>query len=191
MGKPRILAFSGSARKASFNQRLVTAAARFAEEAGAEVHVINLGDYPMPIMDLDHEAEHGLPEHALRLKTVFADYDGLLVASPEYNGSVAPLLKNTLDWVSRRGADPTPMRAYRGKTAALLSASPGRLGGLRGLVDIRSILTDLGVLVLPEQVAIASAGSAFHDDGQLVDENNVRRVKAIATRLVDVVARLT
>ncbi len=176
MRKPRILAFSGSARRESFNQRLVEFAATNARAAGAEVTVINLRDFPMPIMNQDIEREEGPPENATRLKTLFIEHDGLLLAAPEYNSSITPLLKNTLDWVSRRVGDEPPMVAYRNKTAALLSASPGRLGGLRGLVHTRAILSTLGMLVMPGQASISSAAAAFDENGALLhdyDRNTV------------------
>tara|TARA_R110002049_G_scaffold94988_4_gene233433 strand:+ start:5394 stop:5969 length:576 start_codon:yes stop_codon:yes gene_type:complete len=176
MRKPRILAFSGSARRESFNQRLVEFAATNARAAGAEVTVINLRDFPMPIMNQDIEREDGPPENATRLKTLFIEHDGLLLAAPEYNSSITPLLKNALDWVSRRVGDEPPMVAYRNKTAALLSASPGRLGGLRGLVHTRAILSTLGMLVMPGQASISSAAAAFDENGALLhdyDRNTV------------------
>lgn len=176
MRKPRILAFSGSARRESFNQRLVEFAATNARAAGAEVTVINLRDFPMPIMNQDIEREEGPPENATKLKTLFIEHDGLLLAAPEYNSSITPLLKNALDWVSRRVGDEPPMVAYRNKTAALLSASPGRLGGLRGLVHTRAILSTLGMLVMPGQASISSAAAAFDENGALLhdyDRNTV------------------
>ena len=190
MNKPKILAFSGSTRRDSFNQRLVICAAQAAVEAGAEVHIINLGEFPMPIMDQDLEREHGQPEHAARFKQLLIEHDGFLLASPEYNSSISPLLKNTLDWASRKVGDEPPMVAYKGKIAALLSASPGRLGGIRGLVHVRSILSNLGVMVLPDQVTVASAGSAFDEAGNLVNDYDISRVDDIATRFVSVLTRL-
>lgn len=190
MSKPKILAFSGSARKDSFNQRLLENAARAAEDAGADVRIINLGDFPMPIMNQDLEREQGQPENGTRLKALFIEHDGFLLASPEHNSSISSLLKNAIDWVSRKVGDEPPLVAFKGKTAAILSASPGRLGGLRGLVHVRSILSNLGVLVLPEQLAVSSATSAFDDNGNLINDGDIDRVKNISTRLVDVLSRL-
>jgi chromate reductase, NAD(P)H dehydrogenase (quinone) len=181
---PRILAFSGSARQASFNQRLAEYAADVAAGFGAEVTLINLRDFPMPLMNQDLERESGVPAEALRLKQLLREHDGLLIAAPEYNSSVTPLLKNALDWVSRRVGEEPPMAAYRNKTAALLSASPGRLGGLRGLMHLRPILNNLGVLVLPGQVSVASAGDAFNAEGELVDAYHVKSVAELVERLV-------
>jgi NAD(P)H-dependent FMN reductase len=190
MNKPKILAFSGSARVDSFNQRLVICAAQAAVDAGAEVRVINLREFPMPIMDQDLEREHGQPEHAARFKQLLVEHDGILLASPEYNSSISPLLKNTLDWVSRKVGEEPAMVAYKGKVAALLSASPGRLGGIRGLVHVRSILSNLGVMVLPDQVAVASAGSAFDESGKLVNDYDISRINDITARFVTVLNKL-
>lgn len=190
MSKPKVLAFSGSARKASFNQRLVRNAARAAEDAGAEVTVINLVDFPMPIMNQDLEAEQGQPEHGTRLKKLFIEHDAILLAAPEHNSSITALLKNAIDWVSRRVGDEAPLVAFKGKPVAIMSASPGRLGGLRGLVHVRSILSNLGMLALPDQHAVSSAGSAFDDDGELANDADQKRVREIASRLVEITKKL-
>jgi NAD(P)H-dependent FMN reductase len=190
MTRPRILAFSGSARRDSFNQRLVEHASRVATTLGADVTVVNLRDFPMPLMNQDLEKESGLPTEAARLKQLLIEHDGLLISAPEYNSSVTPLLKNALDWVSRRVGEEPSMIAYRGKTAALLSASPGRLGGLRGLSHLRPILNNLGVLVLPGQVSVASAGEAFAADGELVNAFYVKAVAELVERLVGTLGRL-
>lgn len=167
---PRILAFGGSLRRDSYNHKLAGFAARGAREAGAEVTVIRLADFPMPIFDQDIEDVSGLPEHAKRLKKLFADHHGLLIASPEYNSGMTAALKNAMDWISRAETDDEPpLVAYRGKVAAILSASPGALGGLRNLVHLRSILGNIGVLVLPEQLSVPKAHEAFDDSGAIKD----------------------
>lgn len=190
MSKPRILAFSGSARVASYNQRLVEYAARLAAGHDVDVTVINLRDFPMPIMNQDLERESGVPAEALRLKSLIVGHQGILLSAPEYNSSITPLLKNSLDWVSRRVGDEAPMAAFRGKVAALLSASPGRLGGLRGLVHVRAILNNLGVLVLPEQVPVSHAADAFDDAGNLLREYDSRRVAELVAGFVAALGRL-
>ena len=190
MASTRILALAGSTRRNSFNVRLLHNAADMAREAGAEVTLIDLADFPLPIFNQDDEAEHGEPASAAQLKDLFESHDGLLVASPEYNGLLTPLLKNTLDWVSRRGPDPAPMRAYTGKVAALVSASGGRLGGLRGLTHVRTLLTNLGVHVTPKQAAVSAAHDAFDDDGRFLHEHDVKAVRATAELLVTTAAAL-
>ncbi len=188
MSQVKILAFAGSTRKDSFNKMLAAAAAEMVEKAGAQVTLVDLADYRMPLYDGDLESDSGLPEAAARLKKLMADHDGLLIAAPEYNGSISAVLKNTIDWLSRPGA--VDGSVYKGKVAALMSASPGALGGLRGLVHVRSILTNLGVLVLPSQQAVGGAGKAFDEAGKLVDESHRERVQGIVTELVGTLQRL-
>lgn len=190
MKSPKILAFAGSTRSGSFNKKLVALAAAGARDAGAEVTVIDLRDFPLPLFDEDLESEHGLPENAKKLKALLLAHDGLLIASPEYNSSITGVLKNSIDWASRTATDEEPALAgFRGKIAAICSASPGGLGGLRGLVTLRSILGNIGVLVLPDQIAISSAGSAFDADGQLKDALKQSHVKALGKSLSDLIAR--
>lgn len=190
MPSPRILAFSGSARRESFNQRLAAAAAESARAAGADVTLVNLRDYPMPIFNQDDEAENGQPDAAKALKVLFSEHDGLLIASPEYNGLLTPLLKNTLDWLSRQHDDEAKMMAYTGKIAAIMGASGGSLGGLRGLVHVRALLTNLGVTVVPKQHALSAAHKAFNDDGSLANESDQSSVDAVAGQLVELCRKL-
>lgn len=185
--QPRVLAFAGSARTDSFNVKLVNIAAEGAREAEAEVTVLNLKDFPMPLFNQDLEAAEGPPEQATRLKGIMLAHEGLLIASPEYNSSISPLLKNTIDWVSRP-ADGEPMLAvYRDKVAAVMSASPGGLGGLRGLVHLRSILSNMGVLVIPDQVAVTQTHSAFDDHGNLLDAKRQTSVQGLGRSVVKLV----
>ncbi len=163
----RLLAFCGSARKESFNRRLLASAVGTARGAGADVTDFDLRADLLPLYDGDLEAQHGLPAAARELKQLFAAHDGFLIASPEYNGFFPPLLKNALDWVSRPAPDlPAP---YAGKTAGLLAASPGALGGIRCLPHLRLLLTNLGVTVSPAQMALGRADQAFAADGSLAD----------------------
>jgi NAD(P)H-dependent FMN reductase len=190
MAGPKILAFAGSVRRDSFNKKLARIAADGARGAGAEVALIDLRDYMLPVFDQDYERESGTPENARRLKALFLASDGLLIASPEYNSSITPLLKNTIDWVSRPQPGEPPLAAYTGKVAGLVSASPGALGGLRGLVHVRAILGNLGVLVIPEQLAVPRAGDAFNDDGTLRDAKQQAGVEGVGRALAGYVAKL-
>jgi len=190
MADPRILAFAGSARRDSFNKKLIRIAAQGAEQAGAAVTLVDLSDFPLPLFDQDCEAEQGLPANAIALKKLFLDHAGLLISSPEYNSSITPLLKNTIDWVSRTAPGEGPLAAYRGKAAALMSASPGALGGLRGLVHVRSILGNIGVLVLPDQVAVPQANDAFTVEGRLKDDKRQASVENLGRTLADLVRKL-
>jgi NAD(P)H-dependent FMN reductase len=188
--QPRILAFAGSARKESYNKKLILIAVRAAQAAGAEVTLIDFKDYPMPIMDEDVEKEEGAPMHAVRLKKLFVEHDGLMIAAPEYNSSITPLLKNTIDWVSRPASGEPPLVAYTGKGAVLMSASPGGLGGLRGLVHVRSILGNIGVIVLPDQIAVGRAFEAFNPDGTLKDAKLQAGVENLGAALAGFLAKV-
>ncbi len=186
----KILAFSGSSRKDSYNQKLVRIAADGARSAGAELTVINLADFEMPIFNECLEKKEGMPWSARAFKELLITHDGFLIASPEYNSAFSPLLKNAIDWASRREEDELPLLAYRGKLAAIMSASPGALGGLRGLVFLRLLLSNIGVTVLSDQQAIANAAKAFSDDGSLVDSAQQEAVMGLGVNLAQTVAKL-
>lgn len=191
MNTPRILAFGGSLRHDSFNQKLAAIAAEGARAAGAEVTLIALRDFPMPLFDQDIEAEIGKPAEARRLKELFLSHQGLLISSPEYNSGYSAALKNAIDWVSRGDSpDEPPISALAGKSAVLMAASPGHLGGLRGLVSLRMLLGNLGITLLPDQIAIPSAFQAFGTDGRLIDPKQEERVKALGAALTAQLAKL-
>ena len=184
MTTPRILAFGGALRRDSFNQKLAAIAAAGARDAGAEVTLIALRDFPMPVYDGDLEDASGLPEAAKKLKALFREHHGLLIAAPEYNSSISGALKNAIDWVSRQETDDEPsLSALSGKSAVLMSASPGGLGGLRGLVTVRSILGNIGITVLPDQIAVSKAYEAFNDDGSLKDAKQQAGIKGLGAKL--------
>jgi chromate reductase len=158
---PKILAFSGSIRRDSWNRKLIRTAVDATQAAGGDVSLIDLADYPLPLYNGDLEDKEGLPDNALRLKALFKEHDALLIASPEYNSSIPPLLKNTLDCVSREWQGESGLVPYQNKVAAILAASPGTFGGMRMLPHLRQILNTLGVLVLPGQFSLAHADTAF------------------------------
>jgi NAD(P)H-dependent FMN reductase len=186
-----VLGFSGSSREASVNKKLVRAAATAVREAGAEVDVIDLRDYPMPLYDGDLEETDGPPENAARLRALFAGHDALLVGCPEYNGLITPLLKNTIDWVSRPDAEGRPgTLSVRGKVAVLTAASPGGLGGLRGLSHVRTLLSNIGMFVLPDQLALPGAHRAFDDNGGLSDAGTAKKLEELAQKFVRAAAAL-
>lgn len=181
----KLLMFAGSARKASTNKQLAALAANMAEKAGAEVTLIDLKNFEMPLYDGDLEADQGLPENAKRLKQLFVDHDGIFIASPEYNSSLSPLLKNTLDWISRpHTIDEPGLWAFAGKVVALGSVAPGALGGLRGLVPLRMMLGNIGVHVTPTQVAVSNGLEAFDDNGQLKNEVQANLLAAVVEELI-------
>lgn len=189
--KVKILAFAGSTRKESFNKKLVNIAAKAAEDEGAEVTVIDLKDYPMPMYDGDDEAASGLPPMALAFKKLMQESDGFIIASPEYNSGYSAVLKNAFDWASRKSEEGEPgLSAFAGKYAALLSASPGAMGGLRGLYQIRDVLQNINVTVMPVMHAVGQAHSAFEADGSLKDEKAAQSVKNIGANLVKTLKKL-
>ena len=184
----KILAFAGSSRRNSFNQKLVKIAAQGAENAGAKVTVIDLADYPMPIYNQDLENEQGMPEKAHLFKQLMIRHDGFLIASPEYNSAFSPLLKNVIDWASRaESKEEMSLVAFKGKVAAIMAASPGVLGGMRGLVFLRLLLANIGMIVLPDQKTIAHAHQAFNDHGSLNDDNDQDAVLALGRKLAHVI----
>lgn len=147
-------------------------------------------DYPLPVFNQDLEAAQGLPDSAVRLKAELKNHQGFLIACPEYNSSITAALKNAIDWASRPVPDEAPLACFKGKVAAIMSASPGALGGLRGLVHVRAILGNIHVLVLPDQKAIPNAHEAFDDDGLLKDPKQRQAVLDIGARLAETVAKL-
>ena len=191
MHPPKLTAIAGSLRAGSFNRKLLAIAADVARAAGAEVTIVDLRQLALPIFDEDLEAASGLPEGAKKLKALLRASDGFLIAAPEYNSSITAALKNAIDWASRAESDDEPpLAAYRGKAAALFAASPGALGGLRGLVTVRSILGNIGVIVLPDQVCISAAHEAFDEAGALKDARKAKQVAALARGLVDFVGKV-
>lgn len=191
MEKVKILALAGSLRKDSLNKKLLAVAAQGARDAGADVTIVDMKEYPLPIYDGDDEAASGLPENAKKLKKLFLAHNGLLIASPEYNSSFPGGLKNLIDWVSRAETKDEPALAcFTGKTAVICSASPGALGGLRGLVTLRMLLGNLGMLVLPRQVAVPRADEGFAADGKLKDAKLDASVRRLGAELAEVLKKL-
>jgi NAD(P)H-dependent FMN reductase len=183
--KIRIVAFAGSTRKDSLNKKLLRIAAEGAKDAGAEVTIIDLKDYPMPLYDGDLEAESGIPENALKLKKIFQDHHGFLIASPEYNSGYSAVLKNTIDWISRPSSKDEPMlSAFNGKTATIMAASPGALGGLRGLYQLRELLMNMNVTVLPQMRAVGKAMQEFNDKGEIESESLSSQIKELGKNTV-------
>ena len=188
---PRIVTLAASLREGSFNRRLIRVASDGLAAAGADVTRLDLRDYPLPLYDADLEKWDGLPANAMALKAVFAAHDGILFSLPEYNGSMTPLFKNTIDWASR----PTPTSKdgldwARNKPVALVSASNGALGGMRGLFHARWTLQICGFLVIPQQKALSKAATAFDESGNLIDAKEQDAVYAVAKSLVELASLL-
>jgi chromate reductase, NAD(P)H dehydrogenase (quinone) len=188
MRRPKILVFAGSVRTGSFNGRLAALAAKELALLAADVTRISLADYPLPLYDGDAEAASGAPENAAKLKRQFTAHHGIFIASPEYNASITPLLKNALDWVSRvREAGEPSRAAYRDRVFAIAAASNGTHGGYRSLIALRHVLElGCGALVLPDQVAIRNAATAFDEAENLCDAGEAERLRSMLARLIDV-----
>ena len=190
MTAPKILAFAGSTRTDSWNKKLIKIAAAGARAAGAEVTLVDLRDFPMPLYDGDLEEKEGLPPKAREFKRLMLEHGGILISSPEDNSSVSGVLKNAIDWASRSEPGEAPLAAYAGKVAGLVAASPGALGGLRGLVHLRAILGNIKVLVIPEQVAVSKAPEAFTPEGGLKDAKQQAAVEKVGAEVASLLAKL-
>jgi chromate reductase len=184
MRSPKILVFAGSIRTASYNARLAALAAKELALLNIDVTRISLVDYPLPLYNGDLEAEQGAPHNAVQLKQLFGRHHGIFIASPEYNASLTPLLKN---WISRVREPPEPpLAAYRHRVFALGAASNGTYGGYRSLIALRHVLElGCGALVLPEQIAVNEAATAFDDMDNLREERHANRLRSVLGQLVE------
>jgi NAD(P)H-dependent FMN reductase len=185
--KPKVLCFAGSLRQDSLNKKLARQACEFATAAGAEATFIDLKEYPLPIYDGDIEAASGLPENAVKIKELMEGHDAFLIACPEYNSSITAALKNAVDWASRPAPGEKNLQCFTGKVTGLLSASPGALGGMRGLVVVRLLLSNIGVIVVPEQHSISKANEAFDQGGKIIDEKNKQSVERVVQSVIAIV----
>jgi chromate reductase, NAD(P)H dehydrogenase (quinone) len=189
--KPKILALAGSLRKDSYTKRVIKTATEGAKKAGADITYIDLKDYPLPVYDADDHAENGFPENALKLQRLFGESDGFLIASPEYNGSIPGGLKNAIDWISRKSDEFGMIEVFKGKAAAIMTASPGAFGGLRCLAHLRGVLTIMLVNVLPSEIAVAKVGSMFEGDAEeMTDEKMKGILEDLGESLVDTLKRM-
>ncbi len=175
----RILAFSGSARRESLNKKLLAVTVDAVRAAGGEVTLIDLTDFPLPLFNGDLEDAEGMPVNATKLNELILQHSALLVASPEYNSMITPLLKNTIDWCSR--ADDNP---FTGKVAAVVSASPGPFGGVRSMKLAQQLLLHLGCHIVPAQCFLIRAHEAFDEKGALKEARNQKSVQTLAAQLV-------
>ncbi len=193
MAASKILVIPGSLRAGSHNARLAALAVKELVLAEASVTRISLGDYPLPLYDGDIEAKSGPPHNAFQLKHMVAAHQGVLIVTPEYNASMPPLVKNTIDWISRvRERGEAPLAVFKHRVFALAAASPGAFGGMRSLLALRQVLEiGCGALVIPEQLTIARADQAFDDMDNLKDEHLAASLKALVRRLVDTAQQIT
>lgn len=187
MTHPQILCLSGSARGGSFNTRLAALVKKQLALTDVTVSQISLADYPLPLFNQDDEDASGVPQNANKLYDIFCAHQGIFIASPEYNASISPLLKNTLDWISRvKRPDQPPYAAFRNRVFALGAASPGGFGGYRGLLALRHIAEiGLGAHVLAEQISVPRCRNAFSETGDLTDEVLAQTFGKMLDRLVE------
>jgi NAD(P)H-dependent FMN reductase len=192
MVSPKVLVFAGSIRTGSHNARLAALAAKELMLAGAEVTRVSLEDYALPLYDGDLEAGSGVPANAIKLKQMMAAHPGVFIASPEYNASVTPLLKNTIDWISRvRERGEPPLAVFKSRVFALGAASDGAYGGMRSLMALRQVLElGCGALVIPEQIAVMRASEAFDEMDNLKEERMATMLKRVLARLADMAAEM-
>jgi len=187
----KILAFAGSTRAGSLNKKIVKITAHAASAAGADVTVIDLRDYPLPIYDGDDEVANGVPLNALKLKQLFKENDGLIIATPEYNTSISGVLKNAIDWVSRPIEGEASLECFTGKTVGIVSASPSPFGGMRAQAHLRQILSGINMLVIPEHCSVGSANDdSFDEEGNLKDEMGQGRLQRVGSSLVALLQRM-
>ncbi|MFQ3307600.1 MAG: chromate reductase [Candidatus Midichloriaceae bacterium] len=183
-----VLFLSGSIRMGSYNKLLVNFSYEYAKNIGIDAKLVNLSEYDMPIYNADLENESGIPESVKELKKLFIESKGFFISTPEYNGFFSPLLKNIIDWLSRPSdKDEAPLIAFKGKVAALNATSPGTLGGIRALPHLRLLLSNVGVIVLPGEIAIPNAFENFDDDGNLLNDNLKKAVYHSIDRLKEYV----
>ncbi|NOT72687.1 MAG: NAD(P)H-dependent oxidoreductase [Hyphomicrobium sp.] len=183
--EPRLLFIAGSSREKSWNKKLAQLGEKIADANGIKATFADLGDYPMPIYNGDIEVNDGPPENARKLKALMSVHTGIFIASPEYNASFSPLLKNSIDWVSHiKDEGEAPLQVFKTRVFALGAASPGGMGGLRGLAQLRIVLENgLNALVLPDQFVVPKAMEAFDENGHLKNKDNQETFKGVIQKL--------
>lgn len=187
---PKILVFAGSVRSGAFSGRAADVAQKTLAMQGGEVTRISLADYPLPIMDEDLEREHGIPENAVRAARHIAAHDGVLIATPEYNGSIPPLLKNTVDWVSRvRHDGRKPFRPLEGKPVGLCSSSRGRYGGIRAIAHLRAVLVRCRMEVVSPECSVPEGERAFDENGEFSDKRMQQSMEHLCRTLLEAARR--
>ena len=190
MAALKILVIPGSLRSGSHNVKLAAVGAYEFARAGAEVTRISLGDFPLPIYDGDLQARSGVPKNAVNLKRMIASHHGVLLVTPEYNSSVPPLVKNTIDWITRvQDANESRGQVFREKPFAIAAASESRLGGSRALSALRLILSACQATVIPGQLALSFADQAYDDMDRLKNPSDIEAMRALVRQLIEVSQR--
>lgn len=183
---PRILLFAGSTRIGAYSGKTADVAQKELAQAGAEVTRISLADFPLPLMDEDMEREKGVPANAVKLARMFAEHDAVMICTPEYNGSIPPLVKNTIDWISRvRSEQGKPLNVFTGKVMAISCSSNGHFAGIRSASHLRQVLAHIQAEVIAPQVSVPDGANAFAEDGSFNAERLTRGMQRLARTLVE------
>ncbi|MCO6390929.1 FMN reductase [Aliihoeflea aestuarii] len=183
---PKILVFAGSIRSGAYSGKTADLAHKELAVQGADVTRISLADYPLPLMDEDLESEKGVPQNAVKLAGLFDGHDAVLIATPEYNGSIPPLVKNAIDWISRVSKiDGRPVRPFNGKVMALCSSSAGHFAGIRSGAHLRAVLSHIQADVIAPQVSVPNGGSAFEENGAFKDDRLRKGMERLCKTLID------
>lgn len=185
-----ILAFCGSARSESVNQRVVDCLVELARDRGANVTTLDLRGLSIPLYDGDLETAEGLPRGAAELREAMIGADGLIIGCPEYNGFITPLLINAIDWASRAEGSRPDLTPFRDKVVLICSASPGGFGGMRAAGHLRTMLSGIGSFVLPQNLSVPSAHNAFSAESDFADEALASRAADLVDKFLDVTTRL-
>jgi NAD(P)H-dependent FMN reductase len=187
MSALKILVIPGSLRTGSLNAKLAAAAAHQFAQAGADVTRISLDDFPLPLYDADLQTKSGVPKNAINLKRMISAHHGVLIVTPEYNSSVPPLVKNTIDWVTRvQDVQEARGQVFRERAFAIAAASESRLGGVRALAALRLVLTACHATVIPNQLALPFASEAYDDMDRLKHPADSEALGALVRQLIDV-----
>ena len=181
---PKIALISGSTRTASMNKSLVNAVAHIFKDAGAKCVKIDLARYDMPIYNGDWELENGVPKAAKNLVKRLKSCDGVFIATPEYNGCLPALLKNTIDWTTR-----IELGQFSGPVYGIGSATPGGLSGIMVLRQLHFILNRLGATTVPRQLGVGFASKAFDTKGKFIEGRTKEYAKTLADQMLNEIAR--
>jgi len=182
----KILVFAGSTRSGAYSGKVADCAQKELAIQGADVTRISLVDYPLPIMNEDLQEQEGIPQNAVKLARLFDAHDALMICTPEYNGGMPPLVKNTIDWVSRVSKDGAKtLKPYSGKVVGICSSSDGHFAGIRSAAQLRAVLAHLQMEVIAPQVSVPNAGQAFDDNGEFKEERLRKGMTRACSTLIE------
>ena len=181
---PSILVFSGSTRQGSFTRQLAHVAANRIDICGGKASFIDMADYEAPLYHQDTETDDGFPDTVINFRALLRNHDGMMIATPEYNGFVPPLLVNMFSWASRPYQDESANALFHGMPVGLMAASPSGLGGVRVIPRLRDYMAELGTVAVPGFVTLPHAANAFDETGILQNDATLERLDALARRLI-------